>query len=185
MICLRKGHQYLFRAFEKVKQSLPNAELICVGAYHADFSRERRRWEGSFIHYPNLSHPELARTLRESTAFVFPSNEEGFARAIIEAMSSGLPIIATHESGATTLVENGVEGLIVNGRNIDQLADAMLRVAADGEMNERMGKAAFARGGKGNSWGDYSDRLLRFYGEALKNRSSLATVHTPLARTGQ
>jgi glycosyltransferase involved in cell wall biosynthesis len=74
------------------------------------------------------------------------------------------------------LVENGVEGLIVNGRNIGQLADAMVKVATEHELNERMGKAAFARGGKGNSWGDYADRLLRFYGEALSNRSSVSTA---------
>src|SRR5439155_25702541 len=86
-ICLRKGHQYLFRAFEKVRQSLPNAELICAGTYMPDFRRERPRWEGKFTHYQRLPHADLARLLRGATAFVFPSNEEGFARAVVEAMS--------------------------------------------------------------------------------------------------
>ena len=39
-ICLRKGHHYLFRAFEMVKKQLPEAELICVGDYKIDFKRQ-------------------------------------------------------------------------------------------------------------------------------------------------
>lgn len=170
-ICLRKGHQYLFRAFEKVRRVLGNAELICAGVDYPDFRRERARWQGTFTHYPRLSHAELARVLQGATAFVLPSNEEGFARAIIEAMSAALPIIATHESGATTLVEDGVEGFIVRARDVDQLADAMIKAAADPVSNERMGRAAYARGAKNNSWGDYADRALKFYGEALERRS--------------
>src|SRR5205807_3340581 len=59
-ICLRKGHQYLFRAFEEVKRALPNAELICVGQYKSDFDRERPSWQGKFNHIPSLPHEELA-----------------------------------------------------------------------------------------------------------------------------
>ncbi len=87
-ICLRKGHQYLFRAFEKVRKVLPDAELVCVGGYYPDFKKEKLRWQGTFTHRQNISNAELAKTLRESTAFVFPSNEEGFAKAIIEGMGA-------------------------------------------------------------------------------------------------
>ena len=171
-ICLRKGHQYLFRAFEQVRKKLPEAELICAGGYYPDFKNERPRWEGTFTHYPHLAHPELAKILRESTAFVFPSNEEGFAKAIIEAMGAGLPIIGTHESGATTLVDDGVEGLIVRARNVDQIAEAMIRLATNREENARMGRAAYARGAQKNSWGDFADRVIQFCGEALEKKRS-------------
>jgi len=172
-ICLRKGHQYLFRAFEQVRKVLPEAELVCVGGYYPDFKKERSRWEGTFTHYQNISNDELARTLRESTAFIFPSNEEGFAKAIIEGMGAGLPIIATHESGATTLVDDGVEGLIVKARNVEQIAAAMIRVATNRAENERMGHAAYTRGAKSNSWGDFADRLIKVCGETLAQRKQL------------
>jgi glycosyltransferase involved in cell wall biosynthesis len=175
-IGLRKGHQYLFRAFEQVRRTLPGAELICAGDYHADFKLERPRWQGTFSHHQLLAPRELAGVLQKSSAFVLASNEEGFARAIIEAMSSGLPIIATHESGATTLVEDGVQGLIVSGRNVEQLAAAMVRLATDRALNERMGKAAYARGAQNNSWTDYTQRLLEFYGEALASARRLKAL---------
>ena len=61
MICLRKGHQYLFRAFEQVKRVLPDAELICIGGYRPDFRKERPKWEGTFTHYQNLPVQEIGR----------------------------------------------------------------------------------------------------------------------------
>ena len=166
-ICLRKGHQYLFRAFEIVKRKLPDAELICVGQYKTDFRRERQRWEGTFCHISHLSHADLATLLQSCTAFVFPSQEEGIARAQIEALAAGLPVIGTHEGGATTLVRDGVEGFIVRGRDPQHIAEAMIRVALDTELNLRMGEAAFEKGASKNSWQDYGDRLLDAFAQRL------------------
>jgi glycosyltransferase involved in cell wall biosynthesis len=162
-ICLRKGHQYLFRAFEIVKSKLPRAELICVGHYKHDFRRERAKWKGTFRQIPHLDQVEIAKLLQTCTAFVFPSQEEGIARAQIEALASGLPVVGTHEGGATTLVEDGVEGFIVRGHDPTHIAQAMLTLARDHELNRRMGEAAYLKGAVNNSWQDYGDRLLQAY----------------------
>jgi starch synthase len=167
-ICVRKGHPYLFRAFEKARAALGDAELICVGTIFPDVKLEIARWKGTFMHREYLSHTELANVLRQATAFVLPSNEEGLAKAIIEAMACGLPIVATHESGATTLVDNGVEGIIVKTRDADSLAQAMVKLASDKSLNEKMGRAARQKGTTNNSWGDYAERLLRIYAQARK-----------------
>ena len=172
-ICLRKGYQYLFRAFELVKKVIPNAELICVGDYKRDFAKERPRWDGLFTHIPHVDHTTLAGILQKCTAFVFPSQEEGFARVISEAMGAGLPIIASHESGATTLVRDGVEGFIVRGRDPHHIAAAMVRIALDSELNLKMGKAAFQKGAAKNSWQDYGDRLLEEYQRRLTTSKHL------------
>jgi glycosyltransferase involved in cell wall biosynthesis len=166
-ICVRKGYQYLFRAFELVKKVIPDAELICVGDYKRDFAKEKPKWNGLFTHIPHVDHPTLANMLQKCTAFVFPSQEEGFARVISEAMGAGLPIIASYESGATTLVRDGVEGFIVRGRDPHHIAEAMIRVAFDSELNLKMGQAAFEKGAAKNSWQDYGDRLLDAFAQKL------------------
>jgi glycosyltransferase involved in cell wall biosynthesis len=166
-ICVRKGFQYLFRAFEIVKRQLPDAELVVVGDYKIDFRCERPKWENTFTHFPSLSHAELAKLLQTCTAFVFPSTEEGFARVISEAMGAGLPILASYESGATTLVDEGVEGFIVRAREPQHIADAMIRVATDLELNRRLGEAAHKKGAAKNTWQDYGDRLLAEYAKRL------------------
>jgi glycosyltransferase involved in cell wall biosynthesis len=173
LIGLRKGQQYLFRAFEKVRQKLPQAELICVGRPFSDFEREWRRWHGTFQHYELIPQAQLAEILSGATAFVLPSNEEGFAKAVIEGMASGLPVIATHESGATTFVNDGEHGLIVRARDVDHIAEAMNKLATDRAANERMGKAAYARATVGNTWDDFAKRIIQICDEALANRKYL------------
>jgi glycosyltransferase involved in cell wall biosynthesis len=170
MICLRKGQQYLFRAFELVKRALPDAELICVGSYRPDFRKERPRWEGTFTHYSHLPHNKLAELLQTCTAFVLPSLEEGFARVLSEAMAAGLPIVASYESGATTLVRDCVEGFIIRPREPLQIADSMIRLAQDRALNQRMGEAARLKGAERNTWQDYGDRLLAEYAARLERK---------------
>ena len=167
-ICLRKGHQYLFPAFEIVKRRLPEAELICVGDYKQDFRKVQPKWAGTYTQYQSLSHPRVAELLRSCTAFVFPSQEEGIARAQVEALACGLPVVGTHEGGATTLVEDGVEGFIVRGRDPAHIAEAMIRLAEDRELNRHMGEAAYQKGAVNNTWQDYGDRLLAEYRRRLR-----------------
>jgi glycosyltransferase involved in cell wall biosynthesis len=170
-LCVRKGYQYLFRAFAKVKAARPDAELICVGDVKRDFRRELPRWQGTFTHHPSLPHSKLSELMQASTAFVFPSCEEGFARVLSEAMACGLPLIASYESGATTLVKNGEEGFIVS-HDPAQIASAMLRLAEDDALNRRMGEAAHKKGAMRNTWQDYGDRLLAEYEKFLSRKSS-------------
>jgi glycosyltransferase involved in cell wall biosynthesis len=177
-ICVRKGHQYLFRAFEILKKTVPNAELICVGDYKTDFRLEKPKWVGRFTHYPNLNHSELAKLLATCSAFIFPSLEEGFARVISEAMAAGLPIIASYESGAMTLVRDGMEGFIIRARDPQHIAEAMIKLSRDQELNRKMGEASHSRGAIKNSWQDYGDRLLAEYTKLVENpKSNFHALH--------
>jgi glycosyltransferase involved in cell wall biosynthesis len=77
--------------------------------------------------------------------------EVGSARAQVEALAVGLPVIGTHEGATTTLVRDGVERLIVDGSEPEDIARAMIRVAKDRALNHRMGEAARRKAGEGNS----------------------------------
>jgi glycosyltransferase involved in cell wall biosynthesis len=85
-------------------------------------------------------------------------------------MASGLPIIATHQSGATTLMKDGVEGFVIRERNIDELAEKMIRIAVDRELNEKMGRAAAFRGTEKNSWEDYAERVTKICAGFLERK---------------
>lgn len=162
-LTLRKGHQYLFRAFQKVKAVLPNAELVCVGGIRPDFKPEIKNWRGTFEYHSAMSHMQLAEVLIQCTAFVFPSLEEGFARVLPEAMSAGLPILASYESGATTIIQDGVDGIIFKPHDIDGIASAMIKIAQDHSLNISLGNAAYEIGAKSNTWAEYAKRLHNEY----------------------
>ncbi len=166
-ICLRKGHQYLFRAFQQVKAAIPDAELVCVGDYKCDFRKERPKWDGTFTHFHRLSHPQIAELFQTATAFVFPSQEEGIARAQMEALASGVPVIGTYTAGTTTVVDDGVEGFVVPGRVPEKLAERMIQLASNSDLNSQMGEAAYRKGAVSNTWQDYGDRLLAEYERRL------------------
>jgi glycosyltransferase involved in cell wall biosynthesis len=167
ILSLRKGQQYLFPAMERVREKLPNARLVCVGGLRPDFEKEMRRWEGHFEYHVRMSHPEISKLLRSATAFVLPSLEEGFARVLSEAMACGLPIIATYETGATTVVRDQVEGLIIPSRDPERLAEAMIRLSLNLEENLRMGGNALQAAGASNTWADYALRLHNEYARRL------------------
>ena len=67
---------------------------------------------------------------------------------------------------------DGVEGFIVRGRDPQHIADAMIRVAADPELNRRMGESSHRKGAVRNTWQDYGDRLLAEYQVRLNRRGS-------------
>ena len=171
-LTLRKGLQYLIPAFEQLKKQRPDAELILCGpANHGDFTALYSRWRNQFTHIPSLPHKQLAELMRTCTAFVFPSIEEGFARVIAEAMAAGLPIIATHNSGATTVVENGKQGIIVPACSSQAVTDAMLKMIEQPELCDAMGKAAAARMAVDGSWSCYAERLIQTYRAHIGKKS--------------
>jgi glycosyltransferase involved in cell wall biosynthesis len=171
-ICLRKGQQYLFQAFERVKKRYPDAELVCLGEILSDFKPLWKRWENLVTYPGSVSHQELAELYTQSTAFILPSTEEGFSRAIIEAMASGLPILATYESGSTTLVDDGVEGLIFQSRNVDAIEVAMIEMIENPARSLDLGRAAAQRGRKKNTWQDYGERNLQIFRTVLGEKKS-------------
>ena len=162
-LTLRKGLQYLVPAFERLKKEMPEAELVLCGGVYPDFSKLFHKWRHLFTHSQGLSHPELAKLMQSCTAFVFPSIEEGFARVLSEAMAAGLPVIATYNSGAPTVVENRREGIIVPARSTNAVYEAMKQMIQQPDLCDAMGKAAARKIGEQGSWACYGKRLLDIY----------------------
>jgi len=133
-VCVRKGHPFLFEAFGRLQKRVSEAELICVGSARPDAFAAIRKWRDRITFIEHLSHPQMAELFQTCTAFVLVSAEEGYARVLAEALSAGLPIVATHETGATTTIKNGREGFIVNYGDIDGLTEILFRLASERTM---------------------------------------------------
>jgi len=85
--------------------------------------------------------PEL---LRSFDAFVLPSRSEGLPLTVLEAMATGLPVVATDVGGVSEAVRDGETGLLVPPGEIRALADALRRVASDAAFRRRAGGSARA-----------------------------------------
>ena len=82
--------------------------------------------------------------LRGLDAFVLPSDNEGHPNALLEAMSCGLPCVATKVGGSTEVLSDG-SGLLVPRRDRNPMVSAIMRLAKDVELRGRLGKAARVR----------------------------------------
>ena len=82
-----------------------------------------------------LSNVKYAsRYLKAFDVYVSPSVKEGFSWAILEAMATGIPVIATRVGAAPEMIEDGVNGILVEPKNTDQLATSILTLI----QNERL-----------------------------------------------
>lgn len=88
---------------------------------------------------------------------------EPFGMSLIEAMSCGVPVIATRSGAMPEIVEDGVTGLIVERDNPEDLAQAILRLLGDKELRESMGQAGRRRVICRYSWDCVVNRLEEFY----------------------
>jgi glycosyltransferase involved in cell wall biosynthesis len=155
-IVMEKGFRELVRAFAAVRQGDPRARLVIVGegpemAELVAQIAAHGLQEAVVLLGNRLDVPQLLRTF---DLFVLPSYREGMPVALLEAMASGLPVVATDVRGSREVVDPGRNGLLVPLGDVPALADALRRVLVDPEMAARMG-----REGHGD--------VLRHYGEEV------------------
>jgi glycosyltransferase involved in cell wall biosynthesis len=99
-----------------------------------------------------LTADELRREYMNANLFLFPSRHEGMPNAVLEAMASGLPVIATRIAGNEDLVVDGETGLLVPVEDVGALRYALQQLLADGERRERMGDAGRLRVARAFGW---------------------------------
>jgi glycosyltransferase involved in cell wall biosynthesis len=163
-----KGYPELFQAMRDV-----DAELWVVGdrlasdhagSIAADIAAVERDPDLSkrvrFLGY-RADVPEL---LRAADVFVLPSHREGMPRSIIEAMLSGLPVVATDIRGAREEVVDGETGLIVPVNDPAALGRALARLAADADLRARCAAAGLARARRLYVESDVISRQLELLG---------------------
>ena len=71
--------------------------------------------------------------------YVISSHNEGLSNTLLEAMASGLPVVATRVSGITEVVDEPGAGLVVDVGDMNAFADALVRLAGDSLLREKMG----------------------------------------------
>lgn len=103
-----------------------------------------RRWQdGGLTYLGPLA--DVRPALADCSIYVLPSYREGTPRSVLEAMATGRGVITTDAPGCRETVVDGVSGILVTPRHVDELAAAMSRLSSSAELRERMGDAAWKR----------------------------------------
>lgn len=116
----RKGLGDLLAAMRQLKRS--DVELVLMGTPQAPMAFYRQEFK-DFIHEGSRSHGEVLQLMQTCDVFCLPSIAEGRALVMQEAMSQGLPLIITPNTGGEDLIEEGVTGFLVPIRNPEKIAE--------------------------------------------------------------
>lgn len=141
-----KGVDTLIRAMELLPETSP-PHLLLIG--HTRNDRERQLAEKSpvrkYIHFPG-QRSDAVDLLRSCDIFIMPSRaREGLPRALLEAMSVGLPCVATSVGGMPELIAPGQNGLLVPPEDPAAMAKALVTLYSDPGLRRRLGAAGRAR----------------------------------------
>jgi glycosyltransferase involved in cell wall biosynthesis len=122
-----------------------------------------------------LTGNELSRALASSDLLLNPSITEAFGNVTLEAMACALPVIAAEATGATNLVRDKVTGMLVDGTEPDEFADALEAYASDPDLRRRHGEAALAIA-RTMDWDSINATVIRVYVHAIHKRERLARM---------
>jgi glycosyltransferase involved in cell wall biosynthesis len=146
-----KGHLELLQALARLREPFQEARLLICGR---TFTRD---------HYDDYLQAEAERlglaervifagfrrdipaVLAASDIFCLPSHEEAFGMVYLEAMASGLPIVAYRAGGVPEIVVHGETGLLAERDDIEGLAGHLEQLLTDCDLARRMGDAGYKR----------------------------------------
>ena len=124
--------------------------------------------QNRFIFFGQIEKNNLVKLYQNSTIFVLPSYREGIPTVLLEAMSCGLPVVATDVRGNHDLVTNGKNGILVQARNPKKLADAILKILENRKLSEKLGNAARKTIVEKYTWDNVSSKFLKCYEQLAK-----------------
>ena len=110
---------------------------------------------------------DIARLLSAADVFLLTSISEGIPLTAIEAMNAGLPVVATRVGGLPEIVVQGRTGVLAPSRDDEELADCILRLAADPALRAAMGRAGRERARAVFSQSRMHQQYLELYQEML------------------
>jgi len=142
-----KDHETLMRSFKLVHGDFPKTKLVIVGEGENRKSLEALRQTLRLESHIVLTgeRNDIKTLLSRMDVFVLSSLNEGISITLLEAMSSGLPVVATSVGGNTEVLENGLCGILVPPRDPEKMAQGILTIISDQGKARSLGKAAKKR----------------------------------------
>ncbi len=139
----RKGHTHALKAAPAVRDAVPDARLLFVGKgeLESELRAEAEALDVSdFVVFAGFRR-DIPDLLASSDLLILPSDNECLPLTILEAMATGLPVVATDVGGVSEEVEDGVTGYLIPPHDTDALAEAMIRVLRSPDRGAKMGEA--------------------------------------------
>jgi glycosyltransferase involved in cell wall biosynthesis len=175
-----KGVKYLLEAMRRLHSE--QIELVLVGPLVGS-GRALATYAGSCTCLGKAEQRRVVGEMQKSHLLVLPSLSEGFGFVIPEAMATGMPVIASTHSAGPEIIEEGVDGFILEPDDVDGLAGHIDWLASHRGEACAMGMAA-SRKAREFSWECFEQRLAQTLQNIWQRQGALAELTTRNALTG-
>jgi glycosyltransferase involved in cell wall biosynthesis len=173
-IVMEKGLDAFSEAVEALESRRVPHRVLVIGEGPARSWFEERLPE-SAVFVGHQHGPDLGRALASADIFFNPSITETFGNVTLEAMASGLPVVAAAATGATSLVRDGDTGLLVEPGDSDAFADALESYAKNPDLRRKHGEAGLAFAST-MDWDRINSVVLNVYGRVIERRERYARL---------
>ncbi len=158
-----KGFDVLCRAFQVIAADHPQWKLVLIGHLVPEGVRAFGLEHPQIEARPGMLQPELAEWMSRCAIFALPSRTEAMGRVLIEAGAAGKCRVASRVGGIPTVIEDGVDGILIEKEDTSGLAATLARLIDDAPLRRRLGDAARARAQREFS----GDAFLEHYTELI------------------
>lgn len=157
----RKGFDMVIEAFSQVLKQIPNIVYVIAGSgeeiNNLKFKIGNLKLKNNIILLANVQDDEKYSWYEICDIFIMPAREidgdfEGFGIVYLEANLAGKPVIAGDSGGVRDAVIDGLNGLIVNPESVQDISQAIIRLAEDENLRKKLGKQGRERAVKEFNW---------------------------------
>lgn len=167
-ICREKGILELIDAVDNIRKQIADVHLYLGGVFEDSGLRNLVEGKEDYITCLGwIGAEEKKRMFAKCSIFVLPSYFEGQPISLMEAMASGLSVIASETGGIPQIIENPSQGILVEPKNKEALEKALIKLLKDKELRKTMGEEASERIRSQYDIMKNKEILLRLYQELM------------------
>lgn len=142
---MRKGVDVLVKAFLPLAPRYPNWKLVLIGHLIPNELRALGIEHAQILALPGVPQEELAKWISRCAILALVSRSEAMGRVLLEGAAAGKCRIAARVDGIPTVIENGVDGVLVEKNNIEELRAGLASLMDDEDLRRRLGTAGQLR----------------------------------------
>ena len=171
----RRNVYFLVQVYRQLKNQFKDLQLILVGdgetRYKEDFLNHinHELKNGDIVYWEKVPQKELPQIYGSAKVFVLTSSYEIFGMVLLEAMYFGLPVVSSMNGGASMLIENGENGYVIDGFELEEWENRIESILMDESRQESMGEKSRTKILEHYTWECLAEKFEGIYRRAIED----------------
>ncbi|EOH84875.1 glycosyltransferase family 4 protein [Enterococcus casseliflavus] len=166
-ISKRKNVELIVNIFNSIKKrpEFNNVQLVIIGKDDNGYlkycmNKLDKKFKGNLLYYPYIKNSQLKFIYSNADIFILPSIQEIFGMVLLESMYFRTATISSKSAGATTLIEDGFDGFILNDFELENWENAVVRLLKDKKLRVDVGERAHSKISGFFMWDSIVNKIL-------------------------